>query len=195
MNSITVNDNFIMAKENLAKVFSNLTQQDPMIIQEDVLLKFNLDLKQFFPAKGDDGFEKSPIAFEVIEGKLYDLIIGDYCAFPLVANEERKHHRDNQRYLVLYKCNLLFKLFTDIRAINAKIVSKENGIWAYKNDSELYNNHDMATRMIEKLEAERKSLQEVRGGTIFALQAASIESNVTAEAMEFLLSELELPKF
>lgn len=195
MSSIIVSDALTKAKENLTKVFKNLTEQDPMIIKEDVLHKFNVDLKQFFPSKNGDKYEKSPIAFEVMEGKLYDLIIGDYCIIPLVAVEERKHHRDNQRYLVLHKCNLLFKLFTDIRAINVKIVSKDNGIWAYKNDSELYSNRDMAKRMIEKLEAERKSLQEARGGTIFALQAASIESNVTAEAMEFLLRELELPKF
>lgn len=184
------------AIENLKKVFTNLTGQDPMIIREDVLARFDVDLKAFFPTPNHNDFERPINAFVVKEGTLYDLLIDDnYCIIPLIANEERKNFFNNQRYLVLYRCRNIFKLFTDIRAINSKIVFNDNGIWAYKFDSELYTDEKMAKRMIAKMEAEKEVLMEKRSETLFALQAASIESNVTAEAMEFLLRELELPKF
>jgi len=195
MNNITANDSLKKATENLVKVFNNLTGEDPMITRDEVLSQYKVDLTQFFPARNEDGYEKSETACEVKEGKLYDLKVGPYSIFPLVANEERKNYWHIQRYLVLHKCDLIFKLFTDVRALNAKILFTANGIWAYKNDSELYNNREMAARMAAKLEAEKDALMKARGGTTFALQAASIESNVTAEAMEVLLRELKLPKF
>jgi len=195
MNNVTANSDLKKASENLSKVFNNLTGEDPMIVRDEVLEQYKVDLKQFFPTKGVNGYEKSEIAVEVREGKLYDLKVEAYSIFPLVANEERKNYRDMQRYLVLHNCDLIFKLFTEVRTLNAKIIFKDNGIWAYKNDSELYSDREMAKRMVNKLEAEKHTLMEARSETIFALQAASIDSNVTAEAMEVLLRELELPKF
>lgn len=194
-NQLTADNKFKQEFERIEKVLDNLTTKDPSIIRDEVLEKYNIQLKKFYPSMVDDKYEKSTMAFEVVEGKLYDVKIGPYALMALTHSEERKRYGNMQRYMVVYNNDLIFQLFTELRDINAKIVFRTNGIWAYKNDSELYNNREMAERMIKKLEAEKENLLDDRARTIIAFQGACVESDITSEAMEFLLRELELLKF
>lgn len=194
-NQLTADSKLRQEFERIEKVLDNLTTKDPSIIRDEVLEKYDIHLKKFYPAMIDYKYEKSTMAFEVVEGKLYDVKIGPYTLMALSYPEERKGYGNMQRYMVLYNSDLIFKHFTDLRAINAKIVFNDNGIWAYKNDSELYSNREMAERMVKKLQVEKENLLDDRVRTMIAFQGACVESNITSEAMEILVRELELPLF
>lgn len=195
LNNPLSNNNLSPIIERVIHALDIISGQNPIILEEDVFRQHGINLKLFYPAFSMDGYEKSDMAFEVVEGKWYDLVIGAYRIIPLISDEEQKNHPFKQRYIILYKCDLIFKLFTDIRAINIKIISGERGIWAYKNDSELYSNREMADRMVKKLEAERGALLEKRDEILNDFQKAGNKSGLISGFLKILLLELDLPKF
>lgn len=190
-------NSYVSARETLSKkiadavnVIESITSQDHMILREDVLQKFGIDLTQFFPKIKNGEYELSNVAHEVKEGKFYDLNLDSYKIIPLTNIEERKTY-NTQRYLVLYECDLLFTIFFNIRQLNAKLMSKDNGIWAYKNDSELNSGREMSNGMVQKLEAEKAKLLQEKEDLLGAFRMACVGADITHGVKEILLKELE----